>query len=72
MHRVLAPALQDRLYPKLPPEGKPAFCFYPMSKRRTHPDNWYALPVSDRNRMMREHGMIGRGYAGRVTQVRIG
>ncbi len=25
---------QARLYPRLPPEGKPAFCFYPMSKRR--------------------------------------
>ena len=27
-------ALQARLYPVLPPEGKRAFCFYPMSKRR--------------------------------------
>ena len=26
--------LQARLYPQLPPEGKPAWCFYPMSKRR--------------------------------------
>ena len=26
--------LHARLYPTLPPEGKPAFCFYPMSKRR--------------------------------------
>ncbi|MDE0216568.1 MAG: chlorite dismutase family protein, partial [bacterium] len=25
---------QARLYPRLPPEGKPAWCFYPMSKRR--------------------------------------
>ena len=25
---------QARLYPQLPPEGKRAFCFYPMSKRR--------------------------------------
>src|SRR5690606_8720602 len=25
---------QARLYPQLPPEGKPAWCFYPMSKRR--------------------------------------
>src|SRR5580658_8021734 len=25
---------QARLYPQLPPEGMPAFCFYPMSKRR--------------------------------------
>ena len=26
--------LQARLYPQLPPEGKRAICFYPMSKRR--------------------------------------
>ena len=26
--------LQARLHPQLPPEGKPAWCFYPMSKRR--------------------------------------
>src|SRR5438105_517614 len=26
--------LDARLHPKLPPEGKSAFCFYPMSKRR--------------------------------------
>src|SRR5262245_38076186 len=26
-----------RLYPQLPPEGKPAWCFYPMSKRRDDP-----------------------------------
>ena len=25
---------QARLYPQLPPDGKPAMCFYPMSKRR--------------------------------------
>ena len=25
---------QARLHPQLPPEGKAAFCFYPMSKRR--------------------------------------
>ena len=25
---------EARLHPRLPPEGKPAFCFYPMSKRR--------------------------------------
>ena len=23
---------RDRLHPELPPEGKPAWCFYPMSK----------------------------------------
>ena len=36
--------LNARLYPQLPPEGKPAFCFYPMSKRREAHANWYATP----------------------------
>jgi chlorite dismutase len=40
-----------------------------MSKRRVHPDNWYSLPVTERNRLMREHGLTGRRYAGRVFQV---
>ena len=35
---------QARLFPQLPPDGKPAFCFYPMSKRRGEADNWYTLP----------------------------
>ena len=29
-----AERLEPRLHPVLPPEGKPAMCFYPMSKRR--------------------------------------
>ena len=37
---------QARLYPQLPPEGKAAFCFYPMSKRRGDGgDNWYRLDL---------------------------
>ena len=36
---------QARLHPQLPPEGKPAFCFYPMSKRRDVGQNWFTLPV---------------------------
>ena len=31
--------------------------------------NWYSESVDRRASMMREHGMIGRQYAGRVTQV---
>jgi hydrogen peroxide-dependent heme synthase len=57
-----------RLFPVIP-DGMRYVCFYPMSKRRTHPDNWYALPVDDRNRMMQEHGLSGRRYAGRVFQI---
>ena len=58
-----------RLYPSLPPEGKPAFCFYPMSKRRGEVNNWFALPYADRERLMYGHGTTGRTFAGRVLQL---
>jgi hydrogen peroxide-dependent heme synthase len=63
-----SPHVQIRLYPRVP-EGMNYVSFYPMTKRRVHPDNWYGLPVAERNRLMREHGLTGRGYAGRVFQV---
>jgi chlorite dismutase len=44
-------------------------CFYPMNKRRGEMLNWYSEPFERRAAMMREHGMIGRHYSGRVTQV---
>jgi chlorite dismutase len=44
-------------------------CFYPMNKRRGETLNWYSEPFERRAAMMREHGMIGRNYAGKVTQV---
>ena len=44
-------------------------CFYPMNKRRGESVNWYSETFERRASMMREHGMIGRQYAGRVTQV---
>jgi chlorite dismutase len=44
-------------------------CFYPMNKRRGEAKNWYAVPVEERGRMMRDHGAIGRHYAGKVTQI---
>ncbi len=58
-----------RLYPKLPPEGKPAFCFYPMSKRRNVEQNWFTLGYHRRKQLMYEHGASGRRFAGRVLQV---
>jgi len=64
-----AEMLQDRLYPKLPPDGKPAFCFYPMSKRREAHANWYATPFEERTEMMMEHGKSGRTFAGRLVQL---
>jgi len=59
--------LAARLFPKIPTSRY--VCFYPMNKRRQGADNWYMLPIEERHRLMRDHGMIGRRYAGRVTQV---
>jgi len=61
--------LQARLYPRLPPEGKRAICFYPMSKRRGDRDNWYSLDFDERKRLMVDHGKSGRRFAGRVLQL---
>ena len=62
-----------RLYPQLPPEGKRAFCFYPMSKRRSAVSegsgNWYTLPYDTRRELMYEHGKSGRQFRGRILQV---
>ena len=63
-----SPHVQRRLFPVIPPE-MPYVCFYPMSKRRFPGQNWYALPLEERSRLMMSHGMTGRGYAGRVVQV---
>jgi hydrogen peroxide-dependent heme synthase len=60
---------QARLHPELPPEGKPAFCFYPMSKSRNVGANWYELDYDRRKELMYEHGASGRKFAGRVLQV---
>lgn len=60
---------RPRLYPNLPPEGKSAFCFYPMSKRRGEVNNWYALDFERRKELMHEHGMSGRQFSGRVLQL---
>jgi chlorite dismutase len=60
---------EARLHPQLPPEGKAAFCFYPMSKRREEGANWFTLPYDDRKALMYEHGASGRKFAGRVLQV---
>ena len=60
---------QARLHPQLPPEGKPAWCFYPMSKRRNPEQNWYELSFQRRRELMYEHGASGRKFAGRVVQL---
>ena len=58
-----------RLYPQLPPAGKNAWCFYPMSKRRDPENNWFTLPFDRRSELMGEHGKSGRAFAGRVIQL---
>ncbi len=40
-----------------------------MNKRRGESFNWYTESFERRAAMMREHGMIGRTYAGKVSQV---
>lgn len=60
---------QARLFPQLPPEGKAAFCFYPMSKRRAADHNWYSLEFERRKELMMGHGKVGRTFAGRILQV---
>jgi len=57
-----------RLYPELPAD-MPYVCFYPMSKRRDESQNWYALSLDERSRLMQSHGLTGRRYAGKVQQV---
>ena len=64
-----AEMLQPRLYPVLPPEGKHAFCFYPMSKRREQGANWFTLPYDERVELMQDHGKSGRTFAGRIVQL---
>jgi peroxiredoxin len=58
-----------RLNPNLPPEGKSAFCFYPMSKKRGEVNNWFTVPFDARKELMYAHGMSGRKFSGRVLQV---
>ncbi len=62
------PYVRKRLFPERP-ESMPYVSFYPMSKRRAPGQNWYTLPMAERSRLMQEHGLSGRRYAGRVTQV---
>jgi chlorite dismutase len=60
-------AMKVRLWPEIP--DTPYICFYPMDRRRGEHKNWYQETMADRARMMHEHGMIGRRYAGDVRQI---
>ena len=61
------PHVRARLYPEL--QRSQYICFYPMDKKRDGDDNWYMLDMDKRKELMRSHGMIGRGYAGKVKQI---
>jgi hydrogen peroxide-dependent heme synthase len=60
-------AMAPRLWPEIPPAKY--ICFYPMDRRRGESKNWYQEAMADRQRMMKEHGLIGRRYAGEVRQI---
>jgi len=60
-------AMRPRLYPKIPDNRY--LCFYPMDRKRGEENNWYTLPIEERQRQMEEHGMVGRRYAGKVQQI---
>ena len=63
----MAEYAEHRLHPRLP--GKRVISFYPMSKRRSGDDNWYALPFDERKQLMGGHARVGRSYRGRVLQL---
>ncbi len=59
--------VKSRLYMSMPTDRY--LCFYPMDKRRGEVHNWYNVSMEKRQHMMRDHGMIGRKYGGRVKQI---
>ena len=60
-------AMAPRLFPAIP-EAK-YLCFYPMDRLRAENKNWYTVPFAERQRMMHDHGMIGRRYGDVVKQI---
>ena len=60
-------AQAPRLWPPVPPRRH--VCFYPMGRKRGESYNWYLVPMKERQRMLHDHGMIGRRYAGKITQI---
>jgi chlorite dismutase len=60
-------AMAPRLHPEIPPAK--FICFYPMDRLRGESKNWYQVPMAERQRMMHEHGLIGRRYADSVRQI---
>ncbi len=60
-------AMHARLYPPIP--APRYLCFYPMDRKRGERHNFYSLPIAERGRMLREHGLVGRRYSDHVQQI---
>jgi chlorite dismutase len=60
-------AMRQRLHPEIP--SAKYICFYPMDRKRGEAKNWYQVPLANRQRMMYDHGQIGRRYADSVKQI---
>src|SRR5699024_6368239 len=61
------PEVQKSLKPIVPKWNH--MCFYPMSRRREGEENWYRLEKKERSRLLYEHSLTGRQYAGKVRQI---
>ena len=60
-------AMAARLYPVIP--NSKYICFYPMDRKRGETQNWYTVPMTERQRLMHEHGLVGRRHADQVKQI---
>ena len=60
-------AMAPRLHSTIP--DAPYLCFYPMDRKRGEDKNWYMVPWDERVRLMHDHAMVGRKYAGIVKQI---
>ena len=60
-------AMAPRLFPAVP-DAK-FLCFYPMDRKRGEDKNWYTVSFAERQRMMHEHGLVGRRYGDVVKQI---
>ena len=61
------PETQERLKPTL--KKWDYVSFYPMNRKRDGADNWYTLEKAERGKLLYEHSLTGRKYAGKVQQI---
>lgn len=59
--------IQRRLYPQKP--NYRYLSFYTLSKRRNEVNNWYTLPIEERQRLIYQYGLVGRKHSGDVQQL---